>query len=122
MSCAGEPTASAVCLVHSGAAMWGTLFASGFLAGLSTGSSVNVLSAPETLPAKLEPAQIPFDAAALSQGVLLQRCLWFPETASGWIIFQYKDNIIRDKNKEMMNDPVYSWVIAVCFPWAGRYS
>lgn len=100
--------------------MWGTLFANDFSAGLSTDSSVNVLSALETLPVKLEPAQTPFDACSLSQGVQLQRCLWLPKTASGWIIFQYKDNIIRDKEK--MNDPVYSWVIVVCFPWAGRYS
>lgn len=46
----------------------GELFARGFLAGLSTDSSVNVLPALETLPAKLEPTQIPFDASALSQG------------------------------------------------------
>lgn len=127
VSCAGEPTAPPVCLsgtslVHIGAGMWGTLFATGFSAGLSTASSVNVLSAPETLPVKLEPAQMPFDAGALSQGVQFQRCLWFPKTVSGWIILQSKDNIIRDKNKEKMNDPVYSWIIAVCFPWAGRYS
>lgn len=127
VSCAGEPTASPVCLVLplpwcTQVQQCGELFASCFLAGRSTGSPVNVLSVPEILPAKLEPAQVPFDAGALSQGVRLQRCLWFPETASGWIIFQYKDNISRDKNKEMMNDPVYSWVIAVCFPRAGRYS
>lgn len=127
VSCAGGTTASpthlsGTSLVHTGVGTWGALFANGFLAGLNTDSSVNVISAPETLPVKLEPAQMPFDAGALSQGVLLQRCLWFPKTASGCIICQYKDNIIRDKNKEKMNDPVYSRVIAVCFPWAGRYS
>lgn len=86
----------------------GELFANGFSAGLTTDSSVNVLSAPEALPVKLEPAQMPFDAGALSRGVLLQRCLWFPKIASGWIIFQYKDSIISDKNKEKMDDPIYS--------------
>lgn len=127
VSHAGEPTASrtrlsGISLVHTGAGMWRTLFANGFLAGLNTDGSVNVISAPEALPVKLEPAQMLFDAGALSQGVPLQRCLWFPKTASGWVIFQYKDNIIGDKNKEEMNDPVYSWVIAVCFPWVGRDS
>lgn len=58
---------------------------------------------------------MPLDAVALSQEVLPQRSFQFLKTASGWILFQYKDNIIRDKHKEKMNDPVYSWVI-VCFP------
>lgn len=53
---------------------------------------------------------------ALSQEVLLQRSLQFLKTASGLILFQYKDNIIRDKHKEKMNDPAFSWVIVVCFP------
>lgn len=46
----------------------GELFANVFLAGLPSDSSVNVLSAPEALPVKLEPAQMPFDAELCLKG------------------------------------------------------